>query len=119
MSAASGLFAGRFAIENIGWLVRLTDPQIAPDGKTIRFVSRANHEENRYVPELVLTDSPTRARVTRDRSGVKSARSCAPHIRLPNLKRQAGVLQHATDCGVGPRRQRPHAPAAPRTRPAS
>jgi len=81
MAAASGLFAGRFAIENIGWLVRLTDPQIAPDGKTIiRFVvSRANHEENRYVPELVLTDSPTRARVTRDRSGVKSARSCAPH----------------------------------------
>jgi len=48
MSAASGLFAGRFAIENIGRLVRLTDPQIPPDGKTIRFVvSRANHEENR------------------------------------------------------------------------
>jgi len=47
MAAASGLFAGRFAIENIGRFIRLTDPQIAPDGKTIRFVvSRANHEEN-------------------------------------------------------------------------
>ena len=62
LTIATGLFAARYAIEHVGKTVRLTDPQISPDGRAIAMVvSRANYEENRYDPELILIDVATRA----------------------------------------------------------
>jgi dipeptidyl aminopeptidase/acylaminoacyl peptidase len=77
MAAASWLLGARFSIEHVGKVVRVTDPQIAPDGKTIAVVvSRTNFEENRYDPELVLIDVTTHAQraLTRDRRGLSQPR---------------------------------------------
>src|SRR5258707_15865716 len=77
LALATALSAARFGIEHIGKIVRLTDPQIAPDGKSIAIVvSRTNYEEDRYDPELVLIDPATRTQkvLTRDRRGVSQAR---------------------------------------------
>ena len=47
----------RMELDDLGRVVRVTDPQIAPDGKSIVVVvSRANFDENRYDAELVLVD---------------------------------------------------------------
>ena len=62
VAAAAALSAARFGIDSIGKIVRLNDPQIAPDGKSIAVVvSRTNYEENRYDPELTLIDIPAAA----------------------------------------------------------
>jgi dipeptidyl aminopeptidase/acylaminoacyl peptidase len=77
VSLAAALSAARFGIDSIGKIVRLTDPQISPDGRSIAIVvSRTNYEENRYDPELTLIDIATRAQrtLTRDRRGVGQAR---------------------------------------------
>ena len=71
--AATGLYAARFAIEDVGKVVRVTDPQIAPDGKSIAVVvSRTNFEEDRYDPEVVLVDVASHAQrvLVHDRRGV-------------------------------------------------
>lgn len=48
----------RMQLDDLGRIVRVTDPQIAPDGKSIVIVvSRANYEENRYDADLVLVDA--------------------------------------------------------------
>ena len=50
----------RFGLDHIGRIVRLSDPQIAPDGRSVVvIVSRANFDENRYDVELVLVDVAT------------------------------------------------------------
>jgi dipeptidyl aminopeptidase/acylaminoacyl peptidase len=88
LAVAGALSAARFGIENIGKIVRLNDPQIAPDGKSIAIVvSRANYEENRYDPELILIDPATRAQkvLTRDRRGVSQARWSPDGTRLAFL----------------------------------
>ena len=52
----------RFGLEHSGSIVQLSDPQIAPDGRSIVVVvSRANFDENRYDVELMLVDVATRA----------------------------------------------------------
>jgi len=54
--------AERFGLEQHGRIVRLSDAQIAPDGRSVvGLVSRANFEENRYDVELVLVDAASRA----------------------------------------------------------
>jgi len=88
LAAAAALFAARFGVESIGKIVRLTDPQIAPDGKSIAIVvSRANYEEDRYDPELTLIDVATRGQrvLTRDRRGVGQARWSPDGTRLAFL----------------------------------
>jgi dipeptidyl aminopeptidase/acylaminoacyl peptidase len=58
-------------------IVRVTDPQISPDGRTVAIVvSRANLKEDRWDAELDLVDVAThRLRVmTRERAGVSSPR---------------------------------------------
>src|SRR6185369_13079727 len=82
------LFAARFGIDHIGWIVRVADPQIAPDGKSIALVvSRTNYEEDRYDPELVLIDVATHKQkaLTRDRRGVSQARWSPDGSRLAFL----------------------------------
>ena len=70
-------FCSRFGIENLGQLVRVADPQISPNGKTIvAVVSRPNFEDNRYDADLVLIDVATRKQrvLTHDRRGVSFPR---------------------------------------------
>ena len=38
LALSAALFAARFGIDHIGRIVRLADPQIAPDGKSIAFL---------------------------------------------------------------------------------
>ena len=88
LTLSAALFATRFGIEHVGRIVRLTDPQIAPDGKSIALVvSRANYEEDRYDPELVLVDVATRSQraLTHDRRGVSQARWSPDGSRLAFL----------------------------------
>ncbi|MBM3789699.1 MAG: hypothetical protein FJW35_05045, partial [Acidobacteria bacterium] len=54
--------AERFTLEHSGRIVRLSDPQITPDGRAVALlVSRANFDDNRYDVELVLVDTASRA----------------------------------------------------------
>src|ERR1051326_6888853 len=88
VAAAAALSAARFGIDSIGKIVRLNDPQIAPDGKSIAIVvSRANYEEDRYDPQLVLIDTaprPQRLRA-RERRGRGRARWSPDGTRLAFL----------------------------------
>ena len=71
---AGALPAERFDVNTPGRIVRPSDPQISPDGKSIAaIVSRANFEENRSDSALVLIDtaSGTERVLTRERRGPK------------------------------------------------
>src|SRR6187549_2226571 len=67
----------RMDLDAFGRIVRLADPQLSPDGRSIAVVvSRANFDENRYDPELTLVDVTTGGRhaLTKDLRGVGSPR---------------------------------------------
>src|SRR5262245_38230336 len=50
----------RMQLEDLSRVVRVSDPQVSPDGKSIVIVvARANYEENRYDSDLVLVDIAT------------------------------------------------------------
>lgn len=52
----------RLGLEDLARLVRPSDPQISPDGKTIVIVvSRPNYADNRHEAELILVDVATGA----------------------------------------------------------
>jgi dipeptidyl aminopeptidase/acylaminoacyl peptidase len=80
--AAAGLASAQgkprhVTLDDIGRVVRVSDPQIAPDGKSIVVVmSRANYDENRYDAELVLVDvaSGRQRSLTMDRRGIGQPR---------------------------------------------
>jgi dipeptidyl aminopeptidase/acylaminoacyl peptidase len=76
--------------------VRVADPQIAPDGKSIAVVvSRTNFDEDRYDPELVLVDVSTRAQrvLTHDRRGLSQPRWNQDGTRLAFLASVDGKPQ--------------------------
>ncbi len=82
----------RFELADLGRLVQLADPQVAPDGKSIVLVvSRANEAENRYDAELLAVDLATRAqrRLTFERPGLSSPRFSPAGDRLAFLARGA------------------------------
>lgn len=90
------LCAARFGIEQAGRIVRLDDPQLAPDGQSIVLVvSRANFEENRYDRELVLVDVTTRAQrvLTHGRQGLGHPRWSPDGSRLAFLSTTGGKAQ--------------------------
>ena len=61
----------RFGVDHIGEIVRLADPQISPDGRSVALiVSRADFEENRRDIELVLVDVATGAQKVMTRRSV-------------------------------------------------
>jgi len=64
----------RFDLDTPSKIVRVSDPAIAPDGRSVAIVvSRANLEENRYDPELVQVDIATKShRVLSSRRGLTS-----------------------------------------------
>ncbi len=90
------LFGARFSIEQAGKIVRVADPQIGPDGKSIALVvSRANFAENRFDPELVLIDAGSRAQrlLSRDRRGLSQPRWSPDATRLAFLAQVEGKAQ--------------------------
>jgi dipeptidyl aminopeptidase/acylaminoacyl peptidase len=65
----------RMAVEDLDRLVRLSTPRISPDGKSIALVvTRADLEQNKWIPELDLVDvaSGERRVLSRDRKGISS-----------------------------------------------
>jgi dipeptidyl aminopeptidase/acylaminoacyl peptidase len=67
----------RMQLEDLGHVVRVSDPQIAPDGKSIVIVvSRANYDEDRYDSDLVLVDiaSGGQRTLTNERRSVSQPR---------------------------------------------
>jgi dipeptidyl aminopeptidase/acylaminoacyl peptidase len=69
--------ARRMELADLGRLVRIADPQLAPDGRSIAaIVSRANYETNRYDASLVLIDVASGAQrvLVADRRGLSSPR---------------------------------------------
>lgn len=69
--------ARRFSADDLPKIVRIGEPQIAPDGKTVAFVvARANLTEDRYDTELDLVDVATHQMraMTHGRLGIGSPR---------------------------------------------
>src|SRR5436309_15320768 len=67
------VLAKRIDLDDLAKIVRVADPQIAPDGKSIVIVvSRVNVDKDRYDSELVLVDVATGAQrvLTHDRPKV-------------------------------------------------
>jgi dipeptidyl aminopeptidase/acylaminoacyl peptidase len=67
----------RFTADDLPRIVRVSDPQISPDGKTIAFVvARANLKEDRWDSEIDFVDvaNKTVRAMTHDRMGVGSPR---------------------------------------------
>ena len=92
----SALFGARFGLEHIGRIARLTDPQVAPDGRSIAVVvSRANFDENRYDGDIVLVDLATRTQktLTHGRRAVAQPRFSPDGRRLAFLATVDGKAQ--------------------------
>ena len=85
-----------FELKHLGRLVRVGDPQIAPDGKSIAVVvSRPNYAENRYDAQLVLVDVASQAqRVISDRRGLSQPRWSPSGERLAFLAASAAQRRH-------------------------
>src|SRR5712671_6322023 len=77
LSVSLPILGARYSIEHVAKLVRVADPQISPDGKSIvAVVSRPNYDDNRYDAELVLIDVAAHKQrvLTNDRRGVSFPR---------------------------------------------
>jgi dipeptidyl aminopeptidase/acylaminoacyl peptidase len=86
--ASAAAQSRRMELGDLGRIVRLSDPQIAPDGKSIVVVmSRANYDENRYDADLVMIDiaSGGQRALTHDRRGVGQPRFSPSGDRLAFL----------------------------------
>ncbi|HSB09350.1 MAG TPA: S9 family peptidase [Blastocatellia bacterium] len=92
----------RMQLDDLGRIVRVSDPQISPDGKSIvTVVARANYDENRYDANLVLVDVATGNQrvLTQDRRGVSHPRFS------PSGDRLAFLATVALAAGQQPRAQ--------------
>jgi dipeptidyl aminopeptidase/acylaminoacyl peptidase len=89
-------------LDDLGRMVRVSDPQIAPDGKSIVVVvGRANYEENRYDADLVSIDVATGNQHT-----LTHERRSLSHPRFsPNGDRLAFLASAAVASGQQPRAQ--------------
>lgn len=86
----------RMQLDDLGRIVRISDPQIAPDGKSIVIVvSRANYDEDRYDTDLVLVDvaSGNQRTLTHERRSISQPRFSPSGDRLAFLSNVA--LQQA------------------------
>jgi dipeptidyl aminopeptidase/acylaminoacyl peptidase len=88
-------------LDDLGRIIRVSDPQIAPDGKSIVIVvGRANYDEDRYDSNLMLVDIASGGQrvLTSERRGVSHPRFSPAGDRLAFL----------SDVALGPGQQ-PHA----------
>ena len=88
--------ARHFSADDLPRIVRITDPQISPDGKTIAVtIARANLKEDRYDTEIDFVDVATKRMrtMTHDRLGIGSLRWS------PSGDRVAYVAQDANKKG--------------------
>jgi dipeptidyl aminopeptidase/acylaminoacyl peptidase len=84
--------ARRIELDDLGRIVRVSDPQIAPDGKSIVIVvSRANYDEDRYDTELALVDiaSGNQRTLTHERRSISHPRFSPSGDRLAFLSNVA------------------------------
>src|SRR6266852_3852187 len=82
----------RMQLDDLGRIVRVSDPQIAPDGKSIVIVAaRANYDENRYDADLVLVEvaSGNQRTLTHERRSVSHPRYSPSGDRLAFLSNVA------------------------------
>src|SRR5713226_5100588 len=82
----------RMQLDDLGRIVRVSDPQIAPDGKSIVIVvARANYDENRYDADLVLVDvaSSNQRALTHERRSISHPRYSPGGDRLAFLSNVA------------------------------
>src|SRR6185436_5234717 len=78
----------RMQLDDLGRVVRVSDPQISPDGASIVVVvARANYDENRYDGNLVLVDiaSGNQRVLTADRHSISQPRFSPTGDRLAFL----------------------------------
>ena len=88
--------AQRVDLTTAGKVVRVADPQIAPDGRAIVvLVSRANFTDNRYDAQIVRVDAATREQrvLVSGRIGVTSPRWSADGTHLAFLAQVDGRAQ--------------------------
>jgi dipeptidyl aminopeptidase/acylaminoacyl peptidase len=86
----------RFGLEDLTHVVRLSEPQIAPDGRAlVVLVSRVDETENRFRTELVLVDprTGTERTLVHDRPGLASPRLSPAGDRLAFLAEAANGSQ--------------------------
>jgi len=86
----------RLALDDLSRIVRVSEPDIAPDGKTLAvLVSRVDEAENRYRTELVLVDARTgdERSLVRDRVGLSHPRFSPAGDRLAFLAEATGGPQ--------------------------
>jgi dipeptidyl aminopeptidase/acylaminoacyl peptidase len=94
LSVSPVFAANRFDLSYYPKMVRVSDPQISPDGKSIVIVvSRPNYEEDRHHAQLVLVDvaSGSQRPLTHDRRGVSSPRWSPAGDRLAFLSLDAAT----------------------------
>lgn len=88
IATALGQQSRRMQLDDLGRIVRVSDPQIAPNGKSIVVVvARANYDENRYDANLVSVNIATGNQqvLTNDRRGVNHPRFSPDGDRLAFL----------------------------------
>ena len=91
----------RMQLDDLGRVVRVSEPQISPDGMSVVVVvARANYDENRYDGDLVLVDVATGNQrvLTSDRRSVSQPRFSPTGDRLAflsNIVLATGQQPHA------------------------
>src|SRR5260370_34991609 len=96
VALAAVSLAARYGLEHGGKIVRISDPQISTDGKSIALVvEHANYEDNRYDSDLALIDIGTRGQrlLTHARRRVRQPRWSPDGSRLAFVSAVDGKQQ--------------------------
>ena len=106
---------GRFDLESLARMTRVSDPQLSPDGRSIVVVvSRPNYDDNRTDADLVLVDVATGAQriLTRGRKQLAAPRWSPSGDRLAFLAEAAPVPAKKAKAAASPAPSAAGAPAA-------